>query len=258
MTMTRPLIGAPLPSDFGIELAQGHIPELTSVVVNGNNNAVGVTFETLANVNGLYTYLTTAGIVDIDSTSDQDSGPGGVNPVGTGIQSVVVIGLDANWLLQSEVVVMDGTTTVSTLNTFIRIFKIAAVLVGSSNYAVGDIEAHVGAIHLADIFIGENNSDLGIYTIPADKVGYFKHLSISTGTKDEATVRLKIKQNANITGSPFIAFVKGKISENNLTTTLPGYQEIPPMTDIELDAKSTLPPAVNTFGSFILLLKDIL
>lgn len=256
--MTRPLIGSPLESDFALEVAQRHIPELSSVVVNGNNIAIGNAYETLANVNGLYTYLTTAGLIDIVSTSDADSGPGGVHVTGTGIQSVVVTGLDASWLWQSEVVVMDGTTTVSTTNTFIRIFKIAAVAVGTSNYAVGNIDGHVGAIHLADIFIGENNSDLGIYTIPADKVGYFKFLSISTGTKDEATVRLKIKPDANLTGSPFIAFVKGKISEANLTTTLPGYQQLPPRTDIELDAKSTLPPTVNVFGTLILLLKDIL
>jgi len=158
---------APLPvEDIPTIAALGESPELIGVTRVGDNADIdtGVA-EDVWTAGGLWedTPNTSAEIVDItsDSTSD-DTG-------GVGLQSVEVFGLDTNFDLQSEVVLMLGTLTATTSNTYIVVYQLIAKATGSSNANVGVVTAtgNVSTNLYAHMAIGDSGSFQLTHVIPA-------------------------------------------------------------------------------------------
>lgn len=109
---------------------------------------------------------TDASTVDLVSTStDDDDG-------GVGATHVMVRGLDDDFLLQDEVVTLDGTTTVTTTAEFIRVHEILVYTAGSYLATnVGTITAEftedTGTV-VARIQAAMGRSKVGHYTVPDD------------------------------------------------------------------------------------------
>ncbi len=157
---------------YTFDIAEGNFPGHISFRVEGTNDDVDNVKEDMWPVGGTYVFPTAAMGMEIVSTSDQDSGAGGVNPAGTGVRSVKVTYLDDSWNEQTETKTLDGTTVVALSATDIyRIQKMATVTAGTGAKAAGTIDIR----HLDNtpiygrIPIGENHLHQAICTVPLGK-----------------------------------------------------------------------------------------
>jgi hypothetical protein len=85
-------------------------------------------------------------------------------------RSVVIDGLDANFAPLTETIALNGTTNVTTTNSFLRINQMA--MLNSTN--TGNITAKIGVSTYAKINAGVGQTQMSIYTVPA---GYTFYLS---------------------------------------------------------------------------------
>ena len=155
------------------DIAEGNVPNHTAFRIEGTNDDVDNVKEDLWPVGGVYVFPTAGMQMELRSSSDQDSGAGGVNPAGTGVRSVIITYLDDTWTELTETVTLDGTTVVTTSATDIfRIQKMCTVTAGTGKKAAGLIDIR----HLADtpiygrIPIGENDLHQAICTVPIGMV----------------------------------------------------------------------------------------
>ena len=160
---------------YTYDIAEENIADHDTFRALGYNSNVDATEEDLWEVGGAYVFPTAGMGLELHSSSDQDSGAGGVNPAGTGVRSVEILYLDDTWVEQAETVVIDGTTVVTTIATdILRINGFHAMTTGTGMAAAGNIELR----HLADtpiysyIAIGNNEALQAIWTVPMGKMAY--------------------------------------------------------------------------------------
>lgn len=83
---------------------------------------------------------------------------------------VVISGLDANYLPQSETVTVSSSAAITTTNTWSRIFR--AYCTSGNN--VGNINIQKGGVTVARITAGKGQTLMSVYTVPAGYTGYLK------------------------------------------------------------------------------------
>ncbi len=148
---------------------------------------------------------TTARLHNIVSTSVADDG----FPAGTGARTVSVQGLDENWDLASETVTLNGTTDVATTITYVRIFRLIVLTVGSGGGNAGVITAtaQTDATVTAAIAIGNNQTLMAIYTVPAGMSGrllaYYASANRASPTGATLNIRLLVKPDASRSDAPY-------------------------------------------------------
>jgi hypothetical protein len=165
---------------FELQVARGLITEHKSLFKFGNNPDVNGSLETVWSHSTPYVYPTAAIQMKVSSTSANDT------EAGTGAHTVLVAGLDADYNEINEVVTLNGQTPVLTTALFIRVFRAYVVTAGSANTAdgiiyIGDGVVTVGvpATVYAEIPLGENQTLMAIWTVPA---GYTLYIYRSTFT----------------------------------------------------------------------------
>lgn len=122
------------PTDYHYEVAQGLRGGSTTWNKWGYNSDVDTAAsETIWSVGGDFTRLSSAETLDVVSTSTSD------DDGSTGANSIVIYGIDANYEELIEVITLDGTTTVTTTNSFLGVNRAAVYLAGSNGFNVGDI-----------------------------------------------------------------------------------------------------------------------
>lgn len=170
--------------DFYFEVARGSINGHSSRHIFGRNPDVSTAYETVWNTGGTQTLLAAASTMSVVSTSANDTA------AGTGVQSVEIHGLDANYEEQAVIVNLNGLTSVVTTETFIRVFQIHAHSVGSAGAAVGTITAKdTGAVTHISITAGQTTSLAAVYTIPANKTGYLYYGKMSSSAGKSVILR---------------------------------------------------------------------
>ncbi len=119
--------------------------------------------------------LATAEFINVSSTSTDDAN-GGI-----GSNLTIVAGLDENFVPIQEVVVMNGTTPVQTLQKFLRANNIAGFISGSNQANVGVISAISDDTTrlLSQIAIGKAVSHNSQNTVPRGRVFVLKSIEIS-------------------------------------------------------------------------------
>jgi len=135
----------------------------------------------------------------IVSTSTNDDG----NPVGTGARTVKIFGLDANFDEIAEILTLDGITNVPTTKEYTRIYRMEVKTAGSGGSNAGTITATAdtdGTV-TSSIGVGDNQSQMAIYTIPRGYEGRMKFLDIHIDPTNAVTVTLKMLSRKN--GSPW-------------------------------------------------------
>jgi len=154
------------PTDFNTEVALGRRQGHTLWNKFGYNNDIDIGTEVVASFGGTFTPLTTATTLTIVSTSTDDDG----DPAGTGTNSIVVYGLDANRDEQTEVVTMDGTTNVVTSSTWLGVNRVAMYLCGSGQTNAGTITitATTGGSTMAEMPAGGGVTQQCIFHVPRD------------------------------------------------------------------------------------------
>jgi len=141
--------------------------------------------ESVWSVGGDRTLLFTSQTISIVSTSGED------DSTGTGAQVILIQGLDGNYDILQETIIMDGTTPVLTTNKFLRIERMVVLAAGSNHSNVGTITATEtgGSTIQARIEIGRSQTQMAMITIPRGYTGLTTmsliscHRSSGTGVK---------------------------------------------------------------------------
>lgn len=121
-----------------INQTMGAVPGYTRVALLGHNPDIpSAGAEDVWEGGGDYPLLAGAAQLEIVSTSVNDTA------AGTGTRTVLIQGLDVNWLPISETLTLNGTTPVVTVNTYRRINLLTTVTSGSGGVNAGDLTLRV-------------------------------------------------------------------------------------------------------------------
>lgn len=153
---------------WNVQVATGQVPGVVGLSISGYSANVGTTFQPAWD-DGSYVYLNSAQQLLLWSSSDSD----------TNI-SVLISGLDAAYAPLTETVVLtNGTTGVTTTNSFLRVNNISLTRT-PQNVGLLHVGSSDKSITLAYIGAVSNNSagrsQMSVYTVPA---GYTFYLTES-------------------------------------------------------------------------------
>jgi hypothetical protein len=175
--------------DFKFMVAQGKFSGFSTVNKFGKNADIDVGTEDIWGTGGTWVAPTVARVHNIVSSNVNDAS------AGTGARTLTISGLDASYLEISEMLTMNGTTVVPTVNSYTIIHRAIVNTAGSTGSNVGTITATAvtdGTISLT-ISATKNQSQFGIYQVPANKTAYLYqfHGGISGGTSLELDLYIK-------------------------------------------------------------------
>lgn len=139
-------------------------------------------------VGGQITWPSSAATASISSDSANDAA------AGTGIQTLFVQGVDASFVRISETITLNGTTPVSTVNSYLFIDRMFGVLSGSNERNVGNITATIGGNTVAYIGAGDGQTLQAAMVLP-DYSGTKPHalqIWAGMGKAQSAYVRLQL------------------------------------------------------------------
>ncbi len=176
-----------------LEVAAGNIPNTSSVNVFGRNLDVDIAAsEDIWSGGGTWTAPTQARTHDIVSTDTNDDG----GPAGTGARTVKIYGLtDWSTAEVTETITMNGTTNVSTSNSYVIIHKMEVTASGSSGPNIGTITAtaQTDSTVTARIEPGIGQTEMAIYGIPSTQSAYLVKIHgsiLDAATGDECNYTL--------------------------------------------------------------------
>lgn len=178
-----------------IGLGAGYYPGVSEVHKFGRNTDVGTALETVWNEGGLLTYLTTATVLQISSDDADDTS------AGAGAQTVEIQGLDENWVMINELVILNGQTQVPTVSKFIRVFRMRVMSAGASTWNEGIIYAGTGApssgkpavvLCLIEDFMAQ--SMVAFNTIPVGHIGYIVHTNFTSSVTKDVFIGLFVRE----------------------------------------------------------------
>jgi hypothetical protein len=212
----------------GVGVAMGMIPWAQGESRFGHNDAIGATEETIWSQGGRYTWPTVADNWTVESTDAAD------NTAGAGARSFFLQGLNENWDLVNEIVLLDGLTPVATQNKYIRVCCGYVVVGGTEDGSVGDILVKNNGDVVAKADAGHNRIEMAIFSIPAGKTGYVTYGKASTGKGKDATLNFYVRPFGGVFQSVHVAY----IYENSYEYPYHFPGAIPEKSDLEVRASS--------------------
>lgn len=219
---------AKIPFEFQATLDQ--FPRYSNQNKFGYNNSVGTSQEEIWNVGGVEQYLTTAETMNIASTSGDDDGA----PAGTGAQTLTIFGLDNDWLEVNETVTLNGTTDVTTTNSYLRVLRMIVRTAGATGANVGTITATASTAATVHAQINPtDNQTLKInFGIPANKYGVITHSEIGCAKNNDCEIRFKVRPFGQVFQTKrLLNFFQETVSFSNIIPIL-----LPPKTDVTITA----------------------
>lgn len=172
---------------FELQVSRGQIQGHKTLFKFGNNADINGSLETIWSHGGLYAYPAVATAMKVSSSSTNDAA------AGTGARTVVVSGLDQNYNEASETISLDGQTEVLTTTTFIRVFRAYVATAGSGGTAAGTIYVGTGTVTAgvpatvyAEIALGENQTTMALWTVPAGYTLYITGGTFSAASNNAA------------------------------------------------------------------------
>ena len=165
-----------------LNVSRGKVRGAFHIIKFGENLDVDGQMETVWDGGGLYTYLTSAGVLTVTSNDGDDSASG------TGARTVTVEGLDADYNQVSETLTVGGGAGSVE---FYRVFRAFVASSGSTGTNEGTITIAQGATTLAQISTvgtptstGLGQTFMSIYTVPAGYTGFIYQFDVSTAKSD--------------------------------------------------------------------------
>jgi hypothetical protein len=172
-------IGNPLPVFDGLAIARGTHANYEGVKVSGRNPDLDTAAaeDIWEAPTTLWVAPTTARLHDIASDDVNDTA------AGSGAMTVLVEGLDASGVEQSETITMSGLLAVATTNTYSMVHRLTVATAGSGGANAGTISAtaQTDSTITAQIAPGNNRSQMAIYKVPASKTAYVTRIWGSNG-----------------------------------------------------------------------------
>jgi len=246
----NPITGGSTVDDIPFYLAvqQGKVPGYTMINKFGYNPSIGSgAFETIWETGGDYPWQSTAVTVDVVSDDTND------DVAGTGARTLRIQGLDGSYNLAEETVDMDGTTTVTTTQTFLRVFRMSVETAGSSGNNEGTITVTYtgGSDVAATVTAGNGQTLMAVYTIPAGYTGYLLSMNISSGKDQEMDFKF-IQRDNGVANAAFQTKQFLNVRGGQTTVIFNAINVIPQKSDIYVSGKAS--STSSSSASFDLLL----
>ena len=225
--------------DAYINIAKGNVTGKTAYRSYGHNHSLAATNETVRSLSTTTEYLDKGANLEVFSTSAND------DTSGTGIRTVRITGLDADWAYATEDITLAGEDTLTTVNEYIRVFGFSGVTCGSGGIAADEIyiENATNDTTLAAILVNKTRSYSAIFTVPLGKTFYLTQIYASTAAAVLTNVSLWVRHDGEAWQEK--AGMQVWLSGNTITFDFPYKLEA--KTDIELRAKGNTGDVVAGF-----------
>lgn len=226
---------------FGLHVKRGYVQGHEHIHKFGYNTSVTTSASLIWNGGSGYVYPTSAAVLGVVGTSTTDN------------SQITIEGLDADYNQLTNIVTLNGTTTVTTSGTYLRAFR---AFVSDDNEPAGDVTVRHSGNIVAIIEEGENQTLMSTYTIPAGYTGYFMQLVIGGATEVAnkfLTTRLRFKEY----GGVFRTQAKYTLASQTFEETFELPLEIPEKTDIEMTGQASSGVMQTTAMFDILLIKNV-
>ena len=179
-------------SDYHYQVALGNVPSATTWNKWGYNADIDTGTETVWSVGGTFARMTAADTLNLVSTSIEDDPVKADTNPGTGAQSVIIYGVDENYVAQTEVISLNGTAAVTTTNQWLGVNRISVYLSGTGGQNAGTITASVttgGAVQ-AEIPAAKGSTQHAFFFVQAGHTVlmdwlYINIIKTASGTKPE-------------------------------------------------------------------------
>lgn len=170
---------------------------------------------------------------------------------GTGARTITIEGLNSSYNTVIETVTLNGTSNVTTTNTFIRLQRATVATAGSLENNDGTIRINYDSAQLMGVIpsrAGQTQSS--VYTIPRGKTGYLVQIDMTSSKNSDMYVTLRTRLNG-------VSRVRQAIymSGGPMDTQMPYPTVLPQFTDVELRGIS-LTGNSNLTGIYDILLVD--
>jgi len=154
--------------DFDLQIARGQIQGHSTLNIYGYQTAVATSFIPVWENATVYTYPVAATQMHLAGSSGDTA-------------SIVIQGLDANYNMISETLVLNGATAVTTVKSYLRINSMR-VSVGSATNPSGVVTLKdlTDTTIYAQINAGVGRTQAAIYTVPAGYTYYLSRIDINT------------------------------------------------------------------------------
>lgn len=204
--------------DFLLAVAAGQVEKHIIINKYGANAAVGTSFVPVCD-GGTYQTPMTAESLEVVSDSAAD----GI--AGTGARTVKIYGIGADWLDQTETIIINGTTAVPSTKTWLRVYR--ARVTGSGTYGSSAGASHSSTITVqgtggGDVWaliveeggFGLSSTEIGVYSVPKNMTAYLLsiHLDVE-GSKVVDTLTFK-RENADVITVPYAPMVAINVKRN--------------------------------------------
>jgi hypothetical protein len=168
---------------FELQVARGQIAFHKTIFKFGFNPDIDNSLETIWTEGGLYSYLSSASILKVSSSSTAD------DEGSTGAETVQIYGLDADYNEINEVIILDGQTAVDSTKEYLRINRMIVRSAGSGGTNAGIIYVGTGTVtsgvptnKYATINVGDGQSLMALWTVPAGYTAYVTQTDITVAT----------------------------------------------------------------------------
>ena len=163
---------------YELLVAQGQVPNVTNVNIYGTQSTVGATFIPIWKNATAYTYPTSAIQMRLYSSSASDTAV-----------TVIIRGLDTNYLPISETLVLtNGTTGVLTANSYFRVNEMVLASSGANNpVGILYLSNSGKTVTYAEMAIGTGRTQMCIYTVPAGYTFYLERVAAYTSAGPNKT-----------------------------------------------------------------------
>ncbi len=184
--------------DYNLEVLRGNIAGHSMVSISCEIETLTTTRITLSpnlateliDQSGLHA---TSATVDVASDDTNDTS------AGTGLRTLLLIGLDDSGVAQSETITMNGQTEATSANTYSAIHGFRGLTYGSVKGSAGNVYLGNGTFTsgvpttiYATGETGHNKSATGYYTVPTGKTLYLRQFTMSmVGSNKEAKVHVE-------------------------------------------------------------------
>jgi len=222
-----------------LEIASERMPEVVPVNIFGFSRTVGTDFQTIWNDGGQYVHPSAAVQMSCVSTSASDT------------MTIVISGLNADYETIAEIVQLNGTTPVTTTNSFYRINN-ATILSGSN---VGDITVSEGGTVYANIEATLGTTQACVYTVPANHSLYIFRISLTSGTVN-SNKYITYRNRVDSSTGRVLRVAEATFQQNMQTFDRQIPFRIAPKSDFQFEAKSS--SGTNELSIFVeaLLMRD--
>ena len=227
--------------DFYLALAKGDIKGHTSQFKFSRSSTITVTESVVWDGATTFTWLQSEKQVTVVSGSADDT-----NITGIGAWTVALYGLDDNFEEISEIISMNGLTPVTSVNSYRRIYR-ALVVASGTDSATSDANKGIITISTVDatpvtmarILIGNGQTLMSPFTIPAGKTGYVTGANFSTGQGKQVLIKAKVRNALQSANGAFSVKYVVDIYENVFDPDFKVGYRIPEKTDLCFTASTT-------------------